>query len=121
MPRIVFGGVVALVIASASGCGILADSFAGPYPPVPYSATKMDVAAVDELYSEGSALGIGCSIFWVADMPISAAADTINLPFVYLHRALLEKWSKDRDESLKASDQNVSPVDRDLKENATDR
>src|SRR5882672_7637447 len=97
MPRIVFGVVVATIIASASGCGILADGFAGPYPPVPYSATKMDVAAVDELYSEGSALGIGCSVFWLADMPISAAVDTITLPFVFLHRALLEKWSEDRD------------------------
>jgi hypothetical protein len=121
MPRIVFGAVVAGVIASASGCGAMAAGMAGPFPPEPYCAVKMDVEAVQESFSEGSCQGFGLGLFLLADMPISALVGTLNLPNVYLMRYLCEKHQLIHESIPEASDQKVNAEDQDLKEKALDQ
>src|SRR5438105_8646426 len=73
MSRLIVVGTLALIAISLAGCGTLADAMCGPVSDhVFYRGVRLDV----ESAREG-----GAHALMVADIPFSAIADTILLPY----------------------------------------
>lgn len=74
-PTLIF---LAMCGLSLSGCGTLSDAICGPFTDqVCYRGVTMDV---------GAAVAGGPGILAVADLPFSAVADTVMVPYLAYHK-----------------------------------
>jgi uncharacterized protein YceK len=73
MARAVVAVSLALMAVTLSGCGTFSDALCGPIDPNPfYRGVRFDI---------GAAKGGGGNVFLLADLPFSAVADTVLLPY----------------------------------------
>ncbi|MCE9530862.1 MAG: hypothetical protein K8T89_07030 [Planctomycetes bacterium] len=87
--------ILAICSLSLSGCGTFSDVLAGPFDDrVYYRGVRMDIEAA----KEGGAMTL-----MAADIPFSAVADTILIPFIVYaemndpeRKILRDKWRKKR-------------------------
>ena len=100
-------------VATASGCAALGEVVAGPIPPEYYLALRSDAKAANDSLSEGSWMGVGKGLVFLADMPVSAVFGTVMLPNVFLARLTWEE-NKPKEQAEKSDKQPEQEVNSDL-------
>jgi uncharacterized protein YceK len=93
MRKVIAGFLVSVTLWAAGGCGTILDAtirdYKGESGPLVYGGVRWDATALLGAY-EGITDWEGpgklaefavCGALWAADLPISAAADTLALPF----------------------------------------
>jgi uncharacterized protein YceK len=84
MRKVVFSLALAVAAVSLSGCGTLNEAMFGPFGGRYYGGVQCDLQMVSQL-----------QLIYLADLPLSAAADTVCLPLVALSQWSLQKMERE--------------------------